>query len=227
MNMTETINIEQLWQILKKNLLMILSLAVVFAIGSALITYFLITPKYQASTQILVNQKEQQGQIQVQEVQTNLQLINTYNEIIKTPAILDKVIDNLKLEGESANLASKVNVTNQQQSQVINVTVTDVEQAEAVKIVNEISKVFQDEIENIMNVDNVSILTKAEKSEDPTPVSPKPLVNIAIAFILGALLGLAIAFLREFLDKSVKNEEDVAQHIGLPVLGSIPAFKQK
>ena len=227
MNMTETINIEQLWQILKKNLLMILSLAVIFAIGSALITYFLITPKYQASTQILVNQKEQQGQIQVQEVQTNLQLINTYNEIIKTPAILDKVIDNLKLEGESANLASKVNVTNQQQSQVINVTVTDVEQAEAVKIVNEISKVFQDEIENIMNVDNVSILTKAEKSENPTPVSPKPLVNIAIAFILGALLGLAIAFLREFLDKSVKNEEDVAQHIGLPVLGSIPAFKQK
>lgn len=227
MNMTETINIEQLWHILKKNLLMILSLAAVFAIGSALITYFLITPKYQASTQILVNQKEQQGQIQVQEVQTNLQLINTYNEIIKTPAILDKVIDNLKLEGESANLASKVNVTNQQQSQVINVTVTDVEQAEAVKIVNEISKVFQDEIENIMNVDNVSILTKAEKSEDPTPVSPKPLVNIAIAFILGALLGLAIAFLREFLDKSVKNEEDVAQHIGLPVLGSIPAFKQK
>ena len=225
--MTETINIEQLWQILKKNLLMILSLAVVFAIGSALITYFLITPKYQASTQILVNQKEQQGQIQVQEVQTNLQLINTYNEIIKTPAILDKVIDNLKLEGETANLASKVNVTNQQQSQVINVTVTDVEQAEAVKIVNEISKVFQDEIENIMNVDNVSILTKAEKSENPTPVSPKPLVNIAIAFILGALLGLAIAFLREFLDKSVKNEDDVAQHIGLPVLGSIPAFKQK
>ncbi|RPF58301.1 YveK family protein [Abyssicoccus albus] len=225
--MTETINIEQLWQILKKNLLMILSLAAVFAIGSALITYFLITPKYQASTQILVNQKEQQGQIQVQEVQTNLQLINTYNEIIKTPAILDKVIDNLKLEGESADLASKVNVTNQQQSQVINVTVTDVEQAEAVKIVNEISKVFQDEIENIMNVDNVSILTKAEKSENPTPVSPKPLVNIAIAFILGALLGLAIAFLREFLDKSVKNEEDVAQHIGLPVLGSIPAFKQK
>ena len=227
MNMTETINIEQLWHILKKNLLMILSLAAVFAIGSALITYFLITPKYEASTQILVNQKEQQGQIQVQEVQTNLQLINTYNEIIKTPAILDKVIDNLKLEGESANLASKVNVTNQQQSQVINVTVTDVEQAEAVKIVNEISKVFQDEIENIMNVDNVSILTKAEKSEDPTPVSPKPLVNIVIAFILGALLGLAIAFLREFLDKSVKNEEDVAQHIGLPVLGSIPAFKQK
>ena len=225
--MTETINIEQLWHILKKNLLMILSLAAVFAIGSALITYFLITPKYEASTQILVNQKEQQGQIQVQEVQTNLQLINTYNEIIKTPAILDKVIDNLKLEGESANLASKVNVTNQQQSQVINVTVTDVEQAEAVKIVNEISKVFQDEIENIMNVDNVSILTKAEKSEDPTPVSPKPLVNIVIAFILGALLGLAIAFLREFLDKSVKNEEDVAQHIGLPVLGSIPAFKQK
>ena len=154
-------------------------------------------------------------------------MINTYNEIIKTPAILDKVIDNLKLEGESANLASKVNVTNQQQSQVINVTVTDVEQAEAVKIVNEISKVFQDEIENIMNVDNVSILTKAEKSENPTPVSPKPLVNIAIAFILGALLGLAIAFLREFLDKSVKNEDDVAQHIGLPVLGSIPAFKQK
>ena len=48
-------------------------------------------PKYEASTQILVSQKEKESKMMAQEVQSNIQLVNTYAEIIKSPRILDDV----------------------------------------------------------------------------------------------------------------------------------------
>ena len=57
-----------------------------------------------------------------------------------------------------------------------------------------------------MNVDNVSILSKAEVSEHPSPVSPKPLLNIAIAFAAGLAGSIGLAFLLEHLDNTIKSE---------------------
>ena len=71
---------------------MILVIAFGVAIVSAIISFFFMTPIYQSSTQILVNQKKQEGAaIQYNEVQTNVQLTNTYKVIIKSPVILEQV----------------------------------------------------------------------------------------------------------------------------------------
>lgn len=58
---------------------------------SLLITMFLMKPKYEANTQVLVNQKEKNSELMAQEVQSNIQLVNTYTEIVKSPRILDEV----------------------------------------------------------------------------------------------------------------------------------------
>lgn len=74
---------------------MILVIAFGAAIVSAIISFFFMTPIYQSSTQILVNQKKQEGaMIQAGEIQTNIQLTNTYKVIIKSPVILDQVNEN-------------------------------------------------------------------------------------------------------------------------------------
>ncbi|OPX90539.1 MAG: Capsular polysaccharide type 8 biosynthesis protein cap8A [Pelotomaculum sp. PtaB.Bin104] len=54
-------------------------------------------------------------------------------------------------------------------------------------------------------------------------VKPDKKMNIAIAFLLGLMVSIALAFLLEFMDNTLKTPEDVAQHLGLPVLGVIPA----
>ena len=77
---------------------MILVIAFGAAIVSAIISFFFMTPIYQSSTQILVNQKKQEGTaIQLGEIQSNIQLTNTYKVIIKSPVILDQVNEKLNL----------------------------------------------------------------------------------------------------------------------------------
>src|SRR4051812_9429475 len=97
--MEETISLKELLETLKKRLIMIILITMTFGLVSGVISYFFLTPIYQASTQILVNQaKSEQSVYSPSEVQTNLQLINTYNVIIKSSPILDKVAEELKLD---------------------------------------------------------------------------------------------------------------------------------
>jgi len=95
--MEETISLKELFQTLKKRLSLIIIITAIATATSGIVSYFLLTPIYQSSTQILVNQTKNEEQLyNYNEVQTNLQLINTYNVVIKSPAILDKVIEKEK-----------------------------------------------------------------------------------------------------------------------------------
>lgn len=202
-------------------------LIVAFVLGAALVaavfSYFIITPTYQSSSQFIVNQSQQDenNPFNVNDIRTNVELINTYNVIITSPIILDKVVEELDLDYSSASLAEKIQVSSAENSQVVTVTVTDPKPAIATQIANTTVKTFQDAIPGIMNVDNVKVLSTAEVKENPAPVSPKPLLNIAIAIVLGGMVGVGIAFLLEYLDNTIRTEEDIEKELGLPVLGVI------
>lgn len=220
----ETISLKELFQTLKKRLGLIVVITALAVIVSGIVSFFMITPIYQASTQLLVNQaKNDQAGIDysTNTVQTNLQLINTYNVIIKSPAILDKVADQLGTNLTATQLNEKITVSSEQDSQVVNVTVQDPDPYMAAEIANKTGEVFQKEIVNLMNIDNVKILAKAKVGENPSPVKPQPLLNIAIALVVGLMAGVGLAFLLEYLDNTIKTEQDIERILELPVLGSI------
>ncbi|KAF0819538.1 Tyrosine-protein kinase transmembrane modulator EpsC [Bacillus sp. ZZV12-4809] len=220
--MEETISLKELFQTLKKRIILILSVAILAVMISGIVSYFFLTPIYQSSTQILVNQaKDEQSVYSAGEVQTNLQLINTYNVIIKSAAILELVKEELKLDMTTAALNQKITVQSEQNSQVVNISVQDEDPNRAADIANTTAEVFQKEIVEIMNVNNVTILAKAEVGVNQAPVKPQPLLNIAIALVVGLMAGVGLAFLLEYLDNTIKNEEDIEKTIGLPVLGVI------
>ncbi|MEH7440218.1 YveK family protein [Neobacillus drentensis] len=220
--MEETISLKELLQTLRKRLSLILSITFVAVLVSGVISYFFLTPVYQASTQLLVNQsKNEQTAYQYNEVQTNLQLINTYNVIIKSPAILELVIKDLNLDMTTAQLNEKITVQNEKDSQVVNLSIQDTSAAMAADIANKTAEVFQKEIVKIMNVDNVSVLAKAEVSDHSSPIKPQPLLNIAIALVVGLMAGVGLAFLLEYFDTTIKDEQDIEKLLDLPVLGVI------
>lgn len=221
--MEEQIDLSKLFAILRKNMKYLIILPIVFLIISMVLTFFFITPKYSASTQVLVNQKETDNQIIAQQVQSNLQLVNTYSEIIKSPRILDKVAKNLKGKYSSNDISGMLTVNNQADSQILNISIESDNRKEASKVANEIATVFSKDIDKIMNVDNVSILSKAEKADK---VSPKPLINALVSIFLGLVTALIIIFLKEMLDKRIKTEEDVEEFLDLPVLGTIQDFSK-
>ncbi|MGI2327663.1 YveK family protein [Planococcus sp. YIM B11945] len=226
--MEETISLQDLFKTLKKRIGLIALLTVLAITIAGAVSFLLLTPIYETSTQILVNQEKTDAATAInQNIQTDLQLINTYSVIIKSPAILDQVVEQLNLDMSTDDLNGKITVATAEQSQVVNVSVQDSNPAVAVDIANTTAAVFQEEIQELMNVDNVSILSKAVLKDNPAPVAPNPLMNMAIAAIVGLMLGVGIAFLLEYLDTTMKNEQDVEDILGIPLLGIISPIKEK
>ena len=170
--MEETISLQDLFETIRKRLGLIVLLTMLAVIIAGAISYFLLPSVYETSSEILVNQTPAEaGQLINQNIQTDLQLINTYSGIIKSPAILDQVVDELNLQMTSDQLKDDISVSNEKHSQIITITVRNENPARAVEIANTTADIFEKDIEAMMEVDNISILSGAAVKENPEPVS--------------------------------------------------------
>lgn len=221
--MESTLDLSKILQMLRKNVKILIILPIICLLISAIVTFFFLDSKYQASTQVLVNQKESDSQMMAQEVQSNIQLVNTYSEIVKSPRIIDKVSKELERAYSTSELSSMVSVTNQAESQLLNISVDSKSKNDSEHIANTVAQVFSEEVPDIMNVDNVSILSEADNTAKQ--VAPKTMINLVLGIVIGLILALLIIFIKELLDKRIKSEEDVANELDIPVLGSIQKFK--
>lgn len=224
--MNETVNLIEFIRILSKRWKTILLITLIAPLISGVITYFVLTPIYQGTTQILVNQKNSENQIDLSQLRDNVELINTYRVIIKSPAILGKVIEKLDLSQNVEQLNQRITINSQDNSQVFSLTVEDTNPSRAVEIANSVSETFQQEIQEIMNVNNVSILAEAEYKENSSPIKPNLLFNLAIAVVIGFMTGIGTALLLQLFDNTLKDEQAVMSHLGLPVLGSIQKISE-
>jgi capsular polysaccharide biosynthesis protein len=164
-------------------------------------------------------QSEQSSMIERSEIDTNLQLINTYSDIITRPVILDHVIEELEMEESSSELASKFTISNENNSQMFSITVRDENPYDAATIANTTASVFQEQMPEILNVDNVAILSVAEPNLNP--VSPNNTLNVLIGIVLGAMVGVGTALLIEFLDNTVKDDRFIVEELGWTSLGRV------
>ncbi|WEN69640.1 Wzz/FepE/Etk N-terminal domain-containing protein [Staphylococcus sp. NRL 16/872] len=220
--MENSLDLSKFISAIKKNWKLIILLPIIFMLISLLITMFLMKPKYEANTQVLVNQKEKNSELMAQEVQSNIQLVNTYTEIVKSPRILDEVAKKNK-KYSASDIKGMLTVTTQAESQILNINVRNGSKHDAEKVANEIADVFSNKMPDIMNVNNVSVLSSANGTA--SKVSPNMLINLVVGLILGVIIALIIIILKELFDKRIRTEEDVENELNIPVLGSIQKLK--
>lgn len=67
---------------------------------------------------------------------------------------------------------------------------------------------------------NAEVVQRAAPND--SPVSPKPLRNAALGLILGGLLGIGLVLLVDQFDTRVKDESELEEAYGLPILTSVP-----
>jgi len=219
--MEETIDLQELFQILKKRLALIIALAILGAGASGAYTRFFITPIYQASTQLVfVPRVIDDGALQGGDINVNLQMINTLVEVIVSPMILNDVIEELGLEMSAGRMSSMINARSTSNSQVVTLTVQNERPELARDIANTVVSIFKEEVAENFHMDNVMILAPALLPGGP--ISPRLTMNVALGFIVGTMAGVFLAFLLEFLDKTVKSEQEIEKLIGVPVIGMIP-----
>lgn len=219
--MEEIIDLKKMLTTIKQNKWWLIG-TIVFSLSMVGIYLWLIaTPIYQSSTQILINQTEEKNStLQQQNVQTNLDLINTYNVIIKSPRILDEVKEELKNAYSEMELNESIHVSSAANSQIIDIKVENSNQQATVDIANTTARVFQKEIVSIMKINNVTILSTAKLDKNNKPISPNKSMLMIVAFIGGGVIGLVLIILRSLLDRTIKGKEDI-ELLGITVLGSI------
>lgn len=223
--MSNELDIRDYFQTIRKRIWWIVCSVLIISIAVGVYSKFIKDPIFEASTKIIVNRSSETdstNQLNSDVINTNIRLINTYKEIIKTPAILDKVIERHPEFGlTSDQLMKKIKVSSVNDTQVMTVMVDDPSYQQAAQIVNAVSDVFKQEIPELFNVQNVSILNQAKLDSNPSPVSPNVMMNVIIAFIVSLMIAVGIAFLMEYLDDTVKSEADIESVLGLPTLAAI------
>lgn len=229
MEQEQEIDLIQLWEALKKRWLLVVVIPLIAAVTSGIISFYIISPVYQASTTIIVGKKasdstvQQAGQLLDNNVLlANQQLAKTYGEIAKSRTVEEKVIDALDLPLTIKQLDEKITVNPVKNTEILEIAVQDTDPSLAADIANTMVQKFSDSVIEIKKVDSVSIVDKAVAPIDP--VKPKKAQNVLIAFVVGLIVSIGLAFLLEFLDKTIKSTKDVEDILGLPVLGVIPHY---
>ena len=140
------IDIVDVMNLVKKNIGFIAFSSIIGGIIAVIITFFILTPKYVSTVDILVNQKANNAQVQYAAQQADLQAINTYKDVLTKPIILSPVLKEVKrtdnYQGNLSTLEKSIKVSNQTNSQVVTVTVTDKNAYVAADIANTIGKIF-------------------------------------------------------------------------------------
>ena len=220
----ETIDLKDLFDYYKSKLCVVILFVVLVGILGCLYGLFIQKPMYKSSTSIvLISEAKDNSQLTYNDVSVNQNLVSTYSEIVKSKRVLSQVINNLNLNYTYGALSNNIEVSSVTGTQIIKITVTDENSKTAMKVANEIGKVFAKEIPELYNISNVNILDTAEQPSSAYNVNITK--QSAISLLAGLVLGLGVVFVMYYFDRSVKNASQIEDKLKLPVLATVREYR--
>ncbi len=194
---------------------------------AALGVSLLMTPLYQAQTQLFVSTDDSSStSAVVQGGQFSQDRMSSYAELLGGAELATRVLNTGSVEGLTpAELAGEIEVTTLPQTVLLNVTVTDSVPVRAQRIATAIGQEFPklvNELETTsQGVSPVRVRVVHGPALPTVPTSPKTLLNVALGALVGLLLGSVAALTRARLDRTVKKAEDASRFAGAPVMGVV------
>ena len=217
----QVISISEIIDAVKKRWKIIALTTVLATLVSGIFSFFVISPTYEASTKIFIGKEgaESEG-YNSSDVSMYQNLIKTYSELIKTKDLVNKAIDNSEYDLSVNNVLNGITVNTLTGTQILQISYQSKSPSIAKNMLESITNEFITKAEELVPNGNVKILESVEIPKNP--VAPNKTMNIAIAFILGMMVGFGIVFLLEYLDNTYKNKEQLEKDLDIPVLGVIP-----
>ena len=217
----ENINISEILVALKKRYKIIISITLAFTIIAALVSFFVIKPKYEVTTKLFIGKEQSKTQdFNSNDITMYQKLLSTYAEVVTTNDLVEKAIEKGKIDETVKDVKEGLKVTPRADTQILEISYTGTNKEEAVDIVENITDQFIKESKKLIPNGNIKIIQKAKMPEKP--VSPNKKLNILIAFVLGLMVSIGLSLLLEFMDNTYKSKEELEKVVDLPVLGVIP-----
>jgi succinoglycan biosynthesis transport protein ExoP len=217
-------------RIIRHRLWMIVACPIVAAITAGVVS-FVLPPVYEAKVDLAVRPAQLLPSTDPNAAAVSSStVLATYALFMTEPPLLDKVIADLGLKTTADELVKEVKVTPDTLALALHVTVQDTNPSLARDIANTLVAEFVAEVKRIQQTETQSPNARTADnfvnlSPDVLPnkpVSPMKSLDVAIAFVAGLIAALGLAFLLDYLDQSIKTDEDLTERLGLISLGHIP-----
>ena len=219
--MEEELNVNYLFDVLKKWFLLIL-LCILIGLGGAIFYGYSSPIIYESSTTLYVEPQVNSSIVDYEGILTNSKMIKTYKQILKSRKITEKVINNLKLNISYEKLLNMTTINTVSDTEMLSISVRSEYYQQAPIIANEIAAVFIEQMKEDMGIENIVVVDEA--IENLTPVEPNMIKLSILGLAAGLLVGCAFAFLLDSMDNKVKNHDDVKKYLKIKTIGMIPNY---
>ena len=214
------IDLVELLGVILHNLWIIIVSGVIVAAVALLVSYFVITPKYESVTKIYVISKTNADTMTYSDLQAGSTLTKDYKELVKSRPVLEEVLAETGIDVELKNLEAQITVEVPQDTRIVSITVEDKDPYEARIIADSVRIAASKHIQEVMNTEAVNVVEEASLPIEKS--SPSILMNTAIGYAVGLFLAIAIVIINYIMDDTIKTPDDVEKFLGVSVLGSIP-----
>jgi tyrosine-protein kinase len=212
-------------RILRKRAWLVIATTLLCA-GAALVASLSTTPVYQGNAKLLVVARtDRNGLSPYEGALLSQQLVKSFAEILQSRAIAEAALRLDPLPFTPQQLQAKISAEPVTETQLIDLKVEDTDPARARRLTNSVARGFLMRLPDLQSGSalKVSLVEPALRPSDP--IRPRTRVNVGLGLVLGLMVGVGLAYLRAFLDRTVKTPEELELATGVPVVGSIPPFK--
>jgi len=201
--------------------------SIVVALGAAMLVTTLTPPKYSASVTFFVGTQTKGVSDAYQGSLFSQQRIKSYADLLTSDRLAQAIVDNDPMGRTADQVQESITANAIPDTVLLEATVTDGDRARALRLSQGLAKQFVALVQTLETPPGSDVPTVwVEVIAGPTlaakPVSPTPVRNAGLALVLGLVLGVGAAVLRETLDTSVKSAPALAELTGAAVLSTVP-----
>ena len=223
--MEEEVSLVEISQVLIKHWKLLFFLPLIAGVIAYAVSTYLIEPQYSSTSSLIVmpftETAEGTGVVR-HDIDSTRQVVHSCKELTLSLASIQRVIGDLNLPYTATELRNNISIT---VGDVTTITVRDRVPTRAHTIAEHVNVVFMEYLTESARLENILQLNPPQIPINPD--SPRVYLNVAVALILGLMVGIALSFLFEHLDNTIKTSEHVQKFIGVPVLGVIPEFEEE
>lgn len=216
------LDLRDVYNIIRKRLWLIAAVTLTAAMVSLIFSFFVIKPTYEASTSVIIGKlpTNEDSRMQYNDVMMYQSLVKTYVEIVNARTVSKNVVEKLELDMKPEDLMKCISATPVTNTQMIKIKVSAKSPLDTQRITNAVTEAFINEAMKQFPSGTVKIMDSAVIPEHPS--KPNKKLNVVIAFSLGFIVSVGIVFFIEYMDNTIKTENDIEKYVGLPVIGIIP-----
>ena len=214
----EEINLRDLLSYFKKHLILFIVVVLFVVSAGTIYSVFILKPEYKSQATVILSSDKSKNTVQ-SEINANKNLIDTYTEVVKSHRVLDRVKSEMQIEDTYEQLVKKVTVASLKDTEIISISVVDLNKNHSYSLANRIADTFTDEIGQIYNDKSVNVLDRAVEPQKPYNVDI--IKQEAIYAAAGIVLATAVIFLMFYFDRTIKTTEQIEQLFKLPIYGKV------